>query len=102
MSDYTEQRNDGYYVKGTRVSLDSVVHAFRRGAAPESIFRSFPAVGSLERVYGAITFYLANQVEVDAYLDKQQAIWNDARSKQDLPPELKERLSQARQQISGS
>ena len=30
-SEYVEQRNGGYYVAGSRVSLDSVVYAFRRG-----------------------------------------------------------------------
>jgi hypothetical protein len=29
---YVEQREGGYYVTGTRVSLDSVVYAFLRGA----------------------------------------------------------------------
>jgi hypothetical protein len=29
-SEYIEQRNGGYYVAGTRISLDSVVCAFNR------------------------------------------------------------------------
>jgi hypothetical protein len=29
--EYVEQRNGGYYILGTRVSLDSVVYAFLRG-----------------------------------------------------------------------
>jgi uncharacterized protein (DUF433 family) len=95
---YVEQRNGGYYVAGTRVSLDSVVHAYRNGAAPESILRSFPAVGTLERVYGAITFYLANQNEVDEYLKRQEALWREGRSRQSLPAELKDRLDRAREQ----
>ena len=28
---YVEDRNGGYFVWGTRVSLDSIVYAFRRG-----------------------------------------------------------------------
>ena len=39
--EYVEQRNGGYYVAGTRVSLDSVVCAFRRGSSPESIADQF-------------------------------------------------------------
>ncbi len=31
--DYIEKRDAGYWVAGTRVSLDSVVYAFLRGAA---------------------------------------------------------------------
>ena len=40
-SDYVEQRNGGYYVADSRVSLDSVVYAFRRGEAPETILDHF-------------------------------------------------------------
>jgi uncharacterized protein (DUF433 family) len=32
-----EQRNGGYYVHGTRISLDSVVYAFNQGDWPERI-----------------------------------------------------------------
>jgi hypothetical protein len=32
--EYMEQRNGGYYVAGTRVSLDSVVYGFLRGESP--------------------------------------------------------------------
>lgn len=69
MADYVEERDGGYYVHGTRVSLDSLVYAFLRGESPEGIAESFPAL-SLEQVYGAITFYLANQRVIDAYLEK--------------------------------
>ena len=31
MSEYVELRDGGYYVAGTRVSLDAVVYAFRGG-----------------------------------------------------------------------
>jgi hypothetical protein len=49
---YVEKRNDAYCISGTRVSLDSIVYAFRRGASPETIKSSFPAL-TLEQVYGA-------------------------------------------------
>ncbi len=67
--DYIQNREGGYWVAGTRVSLDSVVYAFLRGAAPEGIAQSYPLL-SLEEVYGAIAFYLANQAEIDAMLAK--------------------------------
>ncbi len=66
---YVEQRKGGYYILGTRVSLDSVVYAFLRGESPEGIAESFPAL-SLEQVYGAVAFYLANQETIDAYLQE--------------------------------
>jgi hypothetical protein len=39
---YVEQRDGGYWITGTRISLDSIVYAFKRGAAPESMHRAFP------------------------------------------------------------
>jgi hypothetical protein len=39
--DYIEQRDSGFYIKGTRVPMDSVVHEFRNGASPESIRQAF-------------------------------------------------------------
>jgi len=62
-----EQRDGGYWIMGTRISLDSIVYAFKRGAAPESIKRAFPLL-TLEEIDGAITFYLAYQQEIDTYL----------------------------------
>src|SRR6266511_3290705 len=64
---YVEQRDESYWVEGTRVSLDSVVYAFWNGQTPESIVQSFPTL-TLEQVYGAVAFYLAHRDEVDRYL----------------------------------
>jgi len=56
---YIQQRENGYWIEETRISLDSVVYAFLNGESPESIAQNFPLL-MLEQVYGAITFYLAN------------------------------------------
>jgi len=64
---YVEKREDGFWIADTRISLDSIVIAFERGASPETIKRSFPLL-SLEEVYGALTFYLANRKKVENYL----------------------------------
>lgn len=69
---YIEQRDKGYWIEGTRISLDSVVYSFLNGESPESIARDFPLL-SLEQVYGAIAFYLANRELVDAYLKTGEA-----------------------------
>src|ERR1035438_5530317 len=52
MEQYVRERDGGYYVAGSRISLDSVVHPFKNGASPESILRSFPLIGSLEKSTG--------------------------------------------------
>ena len=69
---YIEQRDEEYWLEGTRISLDSVVYSFLNGESPESIAQNFPIL-SLEQVYGAIAFYLANRELVDAYLKKGEA-----------------------------
>ena len=38
---YVEYRDVGYWVTGTRVSLDSLVYAFREGQTAESLAQSF-------------------------------------------------------------
>jgi len=65
---YVEQRDVGYWIEGTRISLDSIVYSFLNGESPESIAQNFPLL-SLEQVYGAIAFYLANRELIDAYLE---------------------------------
>lgn len=72
METYVEKRDGNYFIAGKRISLDSVVYAFRRGESPENIHQSFPLL-TLEEVYGAITFYLAHEEEVDAYLVADEA-----------------------------
>jgi uncharacterized protein (DUF433 family) len=64
----------------TRVMLDSVVIAFQEGHSPEAILEQYPAL-SLEEIYGAIAFYLANRDAVDAYLERQQQLWDELRQK---------------------
>ena len=98
MQEYVEQRNGGYYLSGSRIALDGIVAAFQKGAAPESILRSFPAIGSLVRVYGALTFYLENKALVDRYLREQSEFAESLRgSESPLPDGLAERIRMARQ-----
>src|SRR5687767_8461046 len=66
-------------VAGTPISLDSVVIAFQQGESPESICQAYPPL-TLEQAYGAITYYLAHQREVDAYLQEQDRSWQRGRA----------------------
>jgi uncharacterized protein (DUF433 family) len=63
-----------------RVMLDSVVAAFHQGHSAETIAQQYPAL-SLEEVYGAIAYYLANQAEVGQYLRRQDELWKRWREK---------------------
>lgn len=65
---YIEQRDNGYWVRDTRVSLDSVVYRFLEGLSPETIQADcFPTL-TPDQVYGAISYYLTNRAELDHYL----------------------------------
>jgi uncharacterized protein (DUF433 family) len=100
--DYIEQRDGNYYVVGTRVSLDSIVHAFRQGESPETICQNFEVL-QLEEVYGAIAYYLANQSAIDAYLVRQGEKWAEGkRNSEPLPASLRERLTRARGEMHTS
>ncbi len=100
MKTYVEQRDGGYWVGGTRVSLDSLVYGFLRGQSPESIAQSFPVL-SLEEVYGAITFYLANRAEVDACLQQGEAEFERLRlAAREANPLLHAKLEAARRSMS--
>jgi uncharacterized protein (DUF433 family) len=94
--DYIEQRNGGYFVAGTRVSLDSVVHVFLRGDSPEGIAESFPVLG-LEQIFGALTFYTANREVVDRYLSEGRQEFEMLRQEaQGKNPLLYAKLAEAR------
>ena len=59
-------------VQGTRVTLDSIVTAFRAGATAEEIAQKFPSV-PLADVYLIIAHYLHHAAEIDSYLSGQRA-----------------------------
>jgi len=68
----------GWRITGTRVSLDSLVHAYWEERTPETIAVDFPTI-SLEQIHGAIAFYLGNRQEIDAYLSTQGTKWEALR-----------------------
>jgi uncharacterized protein (DUF433 family) len=92
--EYVEKRDGGYYIAGSRVSLDSIVYGYLSGSSAESITQSF-SVLRLEEVYGGIAFYLANRREIDEYLKKNEKEYakqvQEARARD---PELYARLDQ--------
>ena len=99
-SEYIEQRNGGYYIAGTRVSLDSVVYSFERGNSPEAIQKEFPAM-RLPQVYGAIAFYLDHQPEIRQYLENEERrIQESTVPLSEANPELWARLQRARDDLS--
>ena len=91
----------GWRLSGTRVSLDSIVHAYWEGHSPEAIAEDFPAL-TLEQVYGAIAFYLRHREEIDRYLAAQDARWEQVHSASEAANStLLNRLRAARKASSG-
>lgn len=90
---YIVRQDGGYRIRGTRVSLNSVVYRFLEGLSPESIRDDCFPVLTLEQVYGAIAFYLAYHAEVDSYLRQADAEFEDFRWRVcDEQPEAHRRL----------
>jgi uncharacterized protein (DUF433 family) len=99
MQDFIGRRGDGYYFIGSRVSLDSVVYQFLQGESPESILQAFPSL-SLVQVYGGITYYLAQRTEIDEYLKRGEARFEElARASREANPLLYSKLEAAKDAV---
>ena len=95
---YVELRNGGYYVAGTRIGLDVVVHDFRRGRSAEAIFEAYPSIGSLAKTYGAILFILEHPAEIETYLQDQDRIFAEIRAQYPMPQDMIDRFERARKE----
>lgn len=101
-SQYIEQRNGGYYVAGTRISLDSVVYSFNEGQSPEAIQEDFPLL-KRSQIYGAIAFYLDHQAETDQYLeDTKREFEGSGVPMSEANPVLWEKIQRARAKMGES
>jgi uncharacterized protein (DUF433 family) len=99
-NEYVEVHNGGYYVAGTRIGLDVVAQDFRRGRSAEAILDAYPSIGSLAKVYGAITFILEHPAEVDAYLADQERCFEEIKARYPMPAEMIERLERGKAERS--
>src|SRR5689334_6550452 len=98
-SEYIEERNGGYYIAGTRISLDSIVYSFEHGNSPEVIQQRFPLLKPAQ-IYGAIAFYLDHQAEIRQYLENEERrIQESTIPLSEANPELWKRLQQAREEL---
>lgn len=82
----SQDRGGVLRVAGTRVSLDSVIFAFKEGATPEEIVQQYPTL-DLKDVYAVISYYLQNLAEVEEYLNQRQI------ERQELKKEIEARFN---------
>jgi uncharacterized protein (DUF433 family) len=100
VSSYVETRNGGYYVTGTRISLDSLVYLYKEGASPEGIQDELPSL-TLEQIHGAIAFFLANKKNVDENIAEGEREFNRRIPPlENANPGLTARLRRARQTLN--
>jgi uncharacterized protein (DUF433 family) len=90
-------------VGGTRVTLETVVDAFTRGATAEEIALQYPTV-ELSDVYSVLGYYLDQREEIEAYLGersvKSDAIRSEIESRFD-PAGIRDRLVSRSQRLGG-
>jgi uncharacterized protein (DUF433 family) len=86
-------------VRGTRVTLDTVLAAFTEGATAEDIAQRYPSV-ALADVYQVIGYSLRHSPELQTYLDRRRRDAEDARRSNESrwPPDgIRSRLIARRQ-----
>jgi uncharacterized protein (DUF433 family) len=87
-------------VVGSRVTLDTVVGNFKRGATAEQIQDSFPSL-TLRDIYGTIYYYLSHENEVEDYLRERQAEADELRQQLESQPQYQEFREKIRQRRAG-
>ncbi|MBN8729274.1 MAG: DUF433 domain-containing protein [Acidobacteria bacterium] len=70
--------DDFMRVRGTRVPVETVVHAFRDGATAEEIAQRYSSL-SLADVYQVIGYYLRHRAEMDACVAEREELHDEAR-----------------------
>jgi uncharacterized protein (DUF433 family) len=98
-SEYIEQPNGGFYVAG-RCIPGSIVYSFKAGDSPEAIRQNFASL-TLEKVSGAITFYLAHEQEVDSNIrEGEEEIQRSVPPLSESHPQLYARLERASHEVA--
>ncbi len=82
-------------ISQTRVTLDTIVTAFKEGATAEEIAQQYPAV-PLADVYYVIGYYLHRKDEVETYLGKREKEADELQNQMEArfnPVGIRERLT---------
>lgn len=70
-------------VGGTRLTLETLLDAFKKGDSPRQIVEAFPGL-ELADVYAVIAYYLRHRLDVEAYLQAQEAKAIEVRNEIDV------------------
>jgi uncharacterized protein (DUF433 family) len=81
-------------IGGTRVTLETVIHAYLEGATPEEIAQRYDAL-QLADIHATIAYYLRHKSELDQYLesrrDRSQQVRQQVEQRQGVQ-EIRKRL----------
>jgi uncharacterized protein (DUF433 family) len=94
-----QDHNGTIRVKGSRVTLETIVGRRQVGDTLEEIHEGFPSV-TLAQINTIIDWYLNNQVEADEYLREQEAEAESIIQELESDPEYKSRREILRRRIA--
>lgn len=82
-------------VKGTRLLIDMIINAHKRGECPEEIFEAFPSdIYTVADIYSIVAYYLKNKGKFDKYLAKRKKeaenFWKKVESDSEYQARMKE------------
>ena len=86
-------------VRGTRVTLDTIVARWKCGDTLEEIHEGFPCL-TLTQINDTIAWYFSNQIEADEYLEKRYAEAEKIRQTIVSDPEYKARQAELHRRIA--
>ena len=87
-------------IKGSRVSVDSIIHHFKLGATAEQIVQSFPSL-TLGDVYSSIAYYLKHHHEMEEYLEEQTVAADNLQGELESNPVYQAEIAELRSRMLG-
>ena len=99
--EYMRQRDGGWYVGDSVVSVYSVIALWEQGYSPEEIQASFSPL-SLQDVYGTILYYMEHREQMNAFFRTQDALFHQMKaeneaSKPEFYEEMRQRVARFRE-----
>lgn len=72
-------------IRGHRIGIESILAKYLAGQSAEEIVRQYDTLRPVD-IYATITYYLQNQAEIDAYLERTQQLLADDMARGDATP----------------
>jgi uncharacterized protein (DUF433 family) len=68
-------------IRGTGVSVQTIVEQFRLGRSPQQIVEDFDGVLTMAQVYDALSYSYEHEKEIEQYIDdNREALWRGPRT----------------------